>query len=118
MLHTKPLTVKDLCVLVLIKDMDISKSMADIYLSLFNPIKNYGRVFNRIKYLSCQVIHTSDAYHCNHTKIWVNPDDDLSLQTALNIQNAIIFIAPIFDNNYNHYQTDMFFLKCSYKLAE
>ena len=111
--------------------MDISTSITDRHLSLFCPFKTYGRIFNRVKFclfnrvnffnsvnLLFQIIDILVVYYDNHTTIRVNIDDDPSLQKALNIQNAIIFIAPLFDSNYYHYQPDMLLLKCSYKLAQ
>ena len=51
--------------------------------------KKFGRIFNRIMYLSCQRIGISDAFYYNYTKIRVTSYEDLALEKTLNIQNKI-----------------------------
>ena len=38
----------------------------------------------------------SDVYSLKYTKIKINPDDDLSLENSLNMQNVLILIKSVF----------------------
>ena len=62
--HIKHNMVKDLLLLVLIKYMNILKSTAEIYIYRY-----FIRIFDIIKYLSCQRVDMSDAYYYNYTKL-------------------------------------------------
>ena len=52
------------------------------------------------------------VYYNNFIKIGINSDDDLPLEKALNIQNAIAFFRPIFNNTYKQYRHDMCLTRC------
>ena len=58
--------------------------------------------------------NNSNVYYHNYMKVGINSDDDLSLEKKLNIQNTIVFIGPIYKNNYNYYHHDVLFMKFSW----
>ena len=51
-------------------------------------------------------------------KIKTNSDDDLPLEKSLSTQNTMIFLEPIFDNNYKRYSHSVRLANCLYKLVE
>ena len=75
-------------------------------------------MFDRSKYLICQKCHVSDVYYHNYMKIKTNSDDDLPLEKSLSTQNTMIFLEPIFDNNYKRYSHSVRLANCLYKLVE
>ena len=79
-LCTEPHTVKNLRVLVLMRQVDTFKKVAEINLSLFYPNEKYNRMFDRIKYLISQKGNMLDVYYYNYMKIGINSDDDLPLK--------------------------------------
>ena len=58
-----------------IKKCDIIK-----YLALFHSDEQYGRIFDRIRYLITLKRNISDVYSHKYTKIKISADDDLPLE--------------------------------------
>ena len=80
------------------------------YLELFQCDGKDNRTFGRIRHLIILKRNISDVYSHNYTKIKINSDDDFSLETILNMHNAVTII-NVLNKNHKHYYYQVFLEK-------
>ena len=79
---------------------------------MYNAI--YDRTIHLISLKTCIAYVLSH----NYAKIKINSYDFLPLEKTLTLRDVIILIKPIFNNNQNHYQYNIFLEKCLYQLPK
>ena len=66
-------------------------------------IKNYEKLWSKIRDLIMSITKNSDNYDEKYIKIKLNSDDELPLNKTIEIRSMIIVVRAIFHENYKYY---------------